>query len=431
MTAPTELRFRKKPVEIEAFQMTKERRMDNSGWPNWLNQAWNGARNEAGTLQRVDMDAQLPDYLQIVTLEGLHLVSWGDWIIRGVKGELYPCKPDIFEATYESAALPASEAGSEASMTSEYKALVAERRAGELFSYRGPHYGPIRIPASEFRQKAAAAIETLSAQSVQPQAGEPVAHCCSAISPCSWQRHHGMDAVCPTCTAAAPASPQPASPAQVTENGIEEAAKIITKWLGYSWGGLYDGRVTDKGFPIFTHGQFGWGFQGHKGDMIDLARTALTAAIGAGGQAVAVKPLEWENVRVNYGPETYEAKSPVGLYQVFTDEDSAAGAVLAEWALDSQHFGMTSATSLGRYPGFEAAKAAAQADYGRRILSALSQPHPADERVVEALAPHWADVLRSRADATHVQDSKGTVDLLRNTADKIEAALRTMEGRNG
>ncbi len=43
-------------------------------------------------------------HLKIRTLEGLMLVSPGDWIIRGVKGEFYPCKPDIFDATYEPAA---------------------------------------------------------------------------------------------------------------------------------------------------------------------------------------------------------------------------------------------------------------------------------------------------------------------------------------
>lgn len=42
-----------------------------------------------------------PNTLQIVTLEGTMTAQVGDWIIRGVKGELYPCKPDIFEATYE------------------------------------------------------------------------------------------------------------------------------------------------------------------------------------------------------------------------------------------------------------------------------------------------------------------------------------------
>jgi len=36
-----------------------------------------------------------------VTLEGIHRVNWGDWIIRGVQGELYPCKPEIFAATQE------------------------------------------------------------------------------------------------------------------------------------------------------------------------------------------------------------------------------------------------------------------------------------------------------------------------------------------
>lgn len=97
------MRFRKKPVVVEAFQMTAERRMDNSEWPNWLNEAWNKQESEPGALFRQNMDAEMPDLLCIKTLEGIHLVSWGDWIIRGVKGELYPCKPDIFEATYEPA----------------------------------------------------------------------------------------------------------------------------------------------------------------------------------------------------------------------------------------------------------------------------------------------------------------------------------------
>jgi hypothetical protein len=39
--------------------------------------------------------------LKIFSLEGPHLASIGDWVIRGVKGEFYPCKPDIFEQTYE------------------------------------------------------------------------------------------------------------------------------------------------------------------------------------------------------------------------------------------------------------------------------------------------------------------------------------------
>ena len=89
--------FRKKPVIIDAFQMTKARRMDVSEWPTWLLEAWNRQRNELGAVYSITADGQLT----IQTLEGRYSVSWDDWIIRGIKGELYPCKPDIFELTYE------------------------------------------------------------------------------------------------------------------------------------------------------------------------------------------------------------------------------------------------------------------------------------------------------------------------------------------
>lgn len=92
--------FRKRPVVIEAFQMTRGRRWDNSEWPPWLHMAWNADPESPGALRIDYMDASKAR-LEIVTLEGVHNVSWGDWIIQGVKGELYPCKPDIFDATYE------------------------------------------------------------------------------------------------------------------------------------------------------------------------------------------------------------------------------------------------------------------------------------------------------------------------------------------
>ncbi|MGI9306841.1 MAG: hypothetical protein ACR2P5_05995 [Gammaproteobacteria bacterium] len=101
-------RFRKKPVEIEAFQMTEERWLGNSEWPNWLNEAWQRERGEEGSLFSGEEGSLFSDAadparqrLCIGTLEGVHRVAWDDWIIRGVKGELYPCKPDIFEATYD------------------------------------------------------------------------------------------------------------------------------------------------------------------------------------------------------------------------------------------------------------------------------------------------------------------------------------------
>ena len=92
-------KYRKKPVVIEAFQMTAVRRLDNSEWPDWLNQAWNEDHGEGAVWCSTD-DPQAMR-LVIGTREGVHLISWDDWIIRGIKGELYACKPDIFEATYE------------------------------------------------------------------------------------------------------------------------------------------------------------------------------------------------------------------------------------------------------------------------------------------------------------------------------------------
>lgn len=93
-------KFVKKPVVIEAFQMTPERRKSNEDWPNWLHAAWQKDRFDVGSVspKTLGMD---DDPLVIHTLEGPMTVGWGDWIIQGVKGELYPCKPDIFGLTYE------------------------------------------------------------------------------------------------------------------------------------------------------------------------------------------------------------------------------------------------------------------------------------------------------------------------------------------
>lgn len=92
-------KFRKKPIVIEAFQMTAERRNDNRDWPNWLNIAWN-AEGEGALF--IDADDPERQRLCIGTLEGVCRVDWNDFIIQGVKGELYPCKPDIFAIRWES-----------------------------------------------------------------------------------------------------------------------------------------------------------------------------------------------------------------------------------------------------------------------------------------------------------------------------------------
>ena len=94
-------KFQKKPIVIEAFQMTQERRGDNVDWPIWLHQAWNQDRNSEGALRCIDYpNSNGTDKLEIITKEGVMLIEWGDWIIRGVHGELYPCKPEIFAASY-------------------------------------------------------------------------------------------------------------------------------------------------------------------------------------------------------------------------------------------------------------------------------------------------------------------------------------------
>lgn len=85
--------FRKKPVEIEArlFDNT-----DNEALLNWINE-------HAGTKTAYELGRGI-DYenaLIIPTLEGDHRADIGDMIIKGVAGEFYPCKPDIFAATYD------------------------------------------------------------------------------------------------------------------------------------------------------------------------------------------------------------------------------------------------------------------------------------------------------------------------------------------
>lgn len=88
------MRYRKKPVVIEAFQYDGD--MVNQ-WGDPYVPAWAiHALEDDGTMYYEGQGE-----LYIKTLEGIHHVSIGDYIIKGVKGELYPCKPDIFEQTYE------------------------------------------------------------------------------------------------------------------------------------------------------------------------------------------------------------------------------------------------------------------------------------------------------------------------------------------
>ena len=79
------MKYRKKPIIIEAIQWTGEN------------------VTEVREFCKPRTTATEPGRVYIETLEGVMAANIGDWIIRGIKGEVYPCKPDIFEATYETA----------------------------------------------------------------------------------------------------------------------------------------------------------------------------------------------------------------------------------------------------------------------------------------------------------------------------------------
>jgi len=83
-------KYRKKPVVIEARQFTGPTGHELAEWCGGKARGTFGGR-------------LLPNMIDIPTLEGEMTAHIGDWIICGIKGEFYPCKPDIFEQTYEPA----------------------------------------------------------------------------------------------------------------------------------------------------------------------------------------------------------------------------------------------------------------------------------------------------------------------------------------
>ena len=79
------MKVRKKPVIVDAWELTPQNAV-------WLLGKIPGSKNIGQTF---DVGIFIP------TLEGIHLARYGDYIIHGVNGEFYPCKPDIFEKTYD------------------------------------------------------------------------------------------------------------------------------------------------------------------------------------------------------------------------------------------------------------------------------------------------------------------------------------------
>jgi hypothetical protein len=85
-------RFRKKPVVIEAEQFSRTKHYPSNK---------NGGKSIDGLCWESVHDTRYVETPHVHALEGVHHISEGDWVITGVKGEKYFCKPDIFAATYE------------------------------------------------------------------------------------------------------------------------------------------------------------------------------------------------------------------------------------------------------------------------------------------------------------------------------------------
>jgi len=90
--------YRKKPVVVEVIQYTGQNDFEIQEWSRT-----NNGNRRIITSPILEPTKKNPtgSYLQIYTLEGVMTAIVGDWIIKGIKGEFYPCKPDIFEQTYE------------------------------------------------------------------------------------------------------------------------------------------------------------------------------------------------------------------------------------------------------------------------------------------------------------------------------------------
>ena len=92
-------KYRKKPVIIEAFKWTGD--VEQKEDPIWIVEAikekkvWFGLDEKNNTVK-----------MFIDTLEGIMIANQGDYIIKGVRGEIYPCKPEIFKETYEKIVIP-------------------------------------------------------------------------------------------------------------------------------------------------------------------------------------------------------------------------------------------------------------------------------------------------------------------------------------
>lgn len=121
-------KYRKKPVVIEAVQ--------------YLGFHENGEECELFLGSSFETHIATKNQIMVRTMEGELTASQGDYLIRGVQGEFYPCKPDIFAATYEPAGPP-----TDANGNIDWQASVAERTKAEREAHRRQH-ALDRVPSS-------------------------------------------------------------------------------------------------------------------------------------------------------------------------------------------------------------------------------------------------------------------------------------------
>jgi hypothetical protein len=102
------VKYRKKPVVVEAEHLSS---LNGERITDWINANGGTARlrviewaYDGDTDTRRPYDGDNPFWIEIETLEGTMAANIGDWVIRGVAGEFYPCRDDIFAETYERAA---------------------------------------------------------------------------------------------------------------------------------------------------------------------------------------------------------------------------------------------------------------------------------------------------------------------------------------
>ena len=88
------MKYRKKPIVIEAFKLNDK----GIVWEDWF---WDAVKKSIITPHNFRTLNPEPAWCEIKTLEGIMLAKAGDYIIRGVNGEIYPCRANIFEKTYE------------------------------------------------------------------------------------------------------------------------------------------------------------------------------------------------------------------------------------------------------------------------------------------------------------------------------------------